>query len=202
MKRQFLWKLLSILVLFSACGGGKTYIVAMKYVPQAPPVLKVKPAKVAVAPFVDKRREKRDVGIRRRLDGSVDRFTMARLSAAEGVQKAVEKFLRGNGFTVVNIQEWDLKVESLSKIDAELVVGGEVNRLWSRADSVAGRTIVATELEITVYLGKPREGKVLKQGVEIEREFTQIIFSSEKIEETINESLSETIESAFAKLLI
>ncbi len=42
---------------------------------------------------------------------------------------------------------------------------------------------------------------MLSQSVEIDREVTQIIFSSDKIEKTLNESLSEAIESAFAKLL-
>ncbi|NIO05810.1 MAG: hypothetical protein GTN74_14755 [Proteobacteria bacterium] len=194
--------LLFVLVFFflSACGG-RTFLVDLRYMPQTPFVLRAEPSTVALAPFIDDRTEKGDVGVRRRLDGSVDRFTTAPTPVAEGVKKAVERFLRRNGFTVQAIEKWDLKPASLSKVDAEMVVGGEIKQLWSRADSVAGRTIVTTSLEIIFYLGKTREGKVLEQGVEIEREITQVIFSPEKVEESVNESLSEIIESAFAKLL-
>jgi len=199
MKKVF-FGIVLIFLLFPTCGG-KTYLVDLKYVPQTPPGLKVKPAVVAVAPFIDMRSHRNDVGIRKKLDGSVDRYTTAPTSVSDGVKKAVEKFLRGNGFKVVDIQEWDLKAESLSKIGEDLVVGGQINRFWSRADSMAGRTIIKTELEIAIYLGKPREGKVLQQKIEMSREITQVIFSSEKIEETFNESLSEIIEDVFAKLL-
>lgn len=200
MKKMFFWEFVLVFLFIFACGG-KTFLVDLRYVPQTPPTLKAEPTTVAIAPFIDNRRERKDVGIRRKLDGSVDRYTTGSVGVGEGVRKAVEKFLRANGFRVVNIQGWDLKAESLSKIDADMVVGCQINRLWSRADSVAGRTIITTDLEVAIYLGKPGEGRVLQQGVEIDREITQIIFSSEKIEETLNESLSEIIESAFAKLM-
>ncbi|NIQ38067.1 MAG: hypothetical protein GTN81_05710 [Proteobacteria bacterium] len=200
MKKSSCWPLLLIFLFLTGCGG-KTFLVNLTYVPQAPPSLKVGPTSVAIAPFVDERNEKNDVGVRRRLDGSVDRYTTAPSSVAEVVKKAVGRFLRRNGFNVVDIPGWDLKPESLAKIDTDLVVGGRINRLWSRADSVAGRTIITTDLEIIIFLGKPKEGRVLQQGVEIGREISQIVFSSDKIQETLNESLSEIIESAFAKLL-
>jgi len=200
MRKVLCWQWVLIFLFFLACGG-QTFLVNLRYVPQIPPALKVKPTTVAVAPFVDKRNKRNDVGLRRRLDGSLDRFTTGPVSAAEGAQKAVERFLRVNGFTVFALEGWDFEPESLATIDADLVMGGEVIRLWSRADSVAGRTIIVSGVEIVIYLGKPREGKVLEQRVEIDREVTQIVFSSEKVEEILNESLSESIESAFAKLL-
>lgn len=199
--KKFSFFLFALIFFFLSACGGRTFLVDLRYVPQTPPALRVEPTTVALAPFFDDRTEKGDVGVRRRLDGSVDRFTTAPTRVAEGVTKAVERFLRRNGFTVQAIEKWDLKPASLSKVDAEMVVGGQIKQLWSRADSVAGRTIVTTSLEIIFYLGKPREGKVLQQGVEIEREITQVIFSPEKVEERVNESLSEIIESAFAKLL-
>jgi len=201
MKRVSFWQFALIFLLFSACGASRTYLVDLKYVPQTPPGLKAKPKIVAVAPFIDMRSHKNDVGIGKKRDGSVDRYTTAPITVSEGVKKAVEKFLRNNGLEVVEIQEWDLKPESLSKIDAEMVVGGQINRFWSQADSMTGRTLIKTELELVVYVGKPQERKVLSQKIEMDREITQIIFSSGKIEEILNESLSEIIESAFAKLL-
>lgn len=201
MKKMFLWPFVLIFLVLAACGGKKTYLVEIKYVPQTPPSLRVKHARVAVAPFIDRRSQRDDVGIRKKLDGSVDRYTTAPTTVSESVKNAVEKFLRANGFDLVEIPEWNLKPESLPEIDADMVVGGEIDRFWSQADSMAGRTTITTHLELAIYLGKPQEGRVLQQTVEIERESTQVIFSSKKIEEILNESLSEIIESVFAKLL-
>jgi ribosomal protein L31E len=201
MKKPSLWALLLILFFFSACGGRKTYLVDLRYVPQIPAHLKGNQATVAVAPFVDKRSHRDDVGIRKKLDGSIDRYTTTPTSASEGIRNAVKKFLRANGFTVLDVPEWDLKVESLSKVEADLIVGGEILRFWSQADSLAGRTIVRTDVEIVIYLGKPKEAKVSTQRVEMGREITQILFSSKKIEESLNQTLSEIIETAFARLL-
>lgn len=202
MKEKSFWLLVLIFLLLAACGASKTYLVDIRYVPQSPPSPKVKQGVVGMAPFVDRRSRKNDVAIRNKLDGSVDRYTTAPASVSERIKKAVEKFLRHYDFKFVEIQEWDLKVENLSKVDTDLVVGGEIKRFWSRADSLAGRTIITTEVELAIYLGKPREGKVLQQTIEMSSEITEIIFSQQTVEEALNELLSEIIEEAFAKLLV
>jgi hypothetical protein len=200
MKRAILGIAL-VCLLLAACGGGKTYLVDLEYVPQTPPYLKAKPATIAVAPFIDKRSSTNDVGIRKKLDGTVDRYTTAPSSLSEGIKKAVEDFLRANGFNLVETEVWDLRPESLSRINADMVVGGQIRRFWSQAESLAGRTIIRTDLEIAFYLGKPWEGSVLRQTIEMSGENTQIVFSWGKIEEILNETLSEMIETAFEKLL-
>jgi hypothetical protein len=64
-----------------------------------------------------------------------------------------------------------------------------------------GRTVIRAEVELVFYVGKPREGRVLQQKIEMTREITEIVFSEEKVEKLLNETLSEIIEDAFAKLL-
>jgi len=201
MKRNPFWPFVLTLLLLAACGASKTYLVDIRYVPQTPPGLKVKQTMMGIAPFIDKRSRKTDVGIRNKLDGSLDRYTTAPASPSASIKKAVERFLRHYDFTIVEIPEWDLKVDSLAEIDTDLVVGGEINRFWSQADSLAGRTIITTEVELTIYLGKPRGGEVLQQRIEMSSEITEVIFSQETIEEALNELLSEIIEEAFGKLL-
>ena len=201
MKRRSHWVTVMMLVLLCGCGAEKVYLMDLQYVPQVPPSLKSGPRTVAVAPFAISKSGIRDIGIRKKLDGGLDRFTTGRLSVNEAVRMAVEGFLRENGFRVMEIEQWDLKVGSLSSVAADLVVGGQIGRFWSTAESMAGRTVVRTETVLTICLGKPQERKVLRQTVEISREVTQIVFSPEKVEALLNESLSEIIETAFEKLL-
>jgi hypothetical protein len=189
------------LLVLSACAGARTFIVDLTYVPQSPPVLDVERAVVAIAPFVDKRNGQRDVGLRSKLDGSVDQFITAPDSVGGRVRKAVERYLRANGFQTVTISEWDFQPESLSVMEADMVVGGEVHRLWSYAESMVGRTVIHSDLAMSVYLGNPEEDKVLQQKMEISREITEIVFSPRQMEKLLNESLSEVIESVFEALL-
>ena len=189
------------LLVLTACAGARTFIVDLAYVPQSPAVLEVEKVAVAIAPFMDKRDGKKDVGVRSKLDGSVDQFITAPGSVSEQVRKAVERYLRANGFQTVTISEWDFQPESLRVMEADMVVGGEVHRLWSYAESMVGRTVIHSDLEISVYLGKPQENKVLRQKMEISREITEIVFSPRQMEKVLNESLSEIIESVFEALL-
>jgi len=201
MRKLIVLLLFLVFLVLSACGASRTYLVDINYVPQIPPTLKVEPTTVAVAPFMDGRSHGNDVGIRNKLDGSFDRYTTAPATVGEAIRKAVERFLRGNDLKTVNIETWDLRPESLSQMETDMVVGGEISRFWVQADSMAGRTIIKTDIELTIYVGMPREGKVLSQKMQLSREITHIIFSSEKLEEMLNESLSDVIESAFAELL-
>ena len=194
---QLLW----LFLLLSACGGKKAYLVELNYMPQVPPRVGMSEAAVALAPFIDLRTNKEDVGIRTKLDGGVDRYITSPGSVREGVEKAVERFLRSNRYRILGTVGWDLRPESLSGVSADLVVGGEIYRFWGQADSMVGRTVIKTELEMAIYVGKPRERRVHQQKMELSREVTQLRFSPEKMEEMLNESLSEVIESAFAKLL-
>lgn len=60
-----------------------------------------------------------------------------------------------------------------------------------------GGTFLGTIFEKSVFT----ERGITMQKIAMSREITEIIFSPEKIEEMLNESLSEIIESAFAELL-
>lgn len=200
MKTESICLLALVFVLFAACGTSKTYRVDIRYVPQTPPRIKVEAATVGLTPFLDRRDRGKDVGMRNRLDGSLDRYTTAPASVSESVGQAVQKLLRANGLNIVPA-EWDLSVGSVSQIDTDVVVGGEINRFWSHADSLAGRTVIKSEVELTIYVGKPKEGKVLQQTMEMSSEITDVIFSEERIEEALNELLSVIIEDAFEKLL-
>jgi hypothetical protein len=201
MKTRVLWQWALVLLFLVGCVASKTYFVDVRYIPQTPPKFETQPVTIAVAPFVDSRGQNGSVGLRQKLDGSVDRYTTGSTGLGLVVRKVVKRFLRQNKLNAIDIQEWDLKAESLTGIDTDFVVGGEINRLWSQADSLAGRTVINTEADVTVYLGNPRQGEVFQQRIQVGQEVTKVIFSTEMIEEAINEALSEIIEDAFKQLL-
>ena len=189
------------LLLLTACTGARTFVVDLTYVPQSPPVLKVEKAVVAIAPFRDKRDGKKDVGVRSKLDGSVDQFITTPDSVGERVRKAVERYLRANGFHTVTTTEWDFQPESMRGMEADMVVGGEIRRLWVSAESMVGRTVIQSDLEISIYLGMPQDKKVIQQKMEMSQEVTEIVFSPGQVENLLNEGVSEIIESVFEELM-
>ena len=197
------WQLLfvSLILFLASCTTSKTYSVQIKYVPQTPPGLEDRELLVGVAPFTDRRGRDHDVGVREKLDGSLDQFVSAPPSVSEGVRRAVGKFLRAYSFKVADIEAWNGKVDSLPEIGTDLVVGGEIHRFWGQAESLAGRTVITADVALTIYLGEPQRRQVRSRTMEMTREITEVIFSPEKIEETLNENLSEMIEDIFEELL-
>jgi len=95
---------------------------------------------------------------------------------------------------------WDLKPGSLSRIPADLVVGGEVIQLKSEAWTTV-RTKVKVHVQLQIHLGRVAERKVLSQKMEISKEILGVTSRPERIEETLNRELSEAIDRVFQGIL-
>jgi hypothetical protein len=93
-----------------------------------------------------------------------------------------------------------LKPESLSRVPADLVVGGEVVKLKSEAWTTV-RTKVRVLVQLQIHVGRVTEGKVLSQKMEISKEIVGVRSRPERIEETLNKELSEAIDRVFQGIL-
>jgi hypothetical protein len=80
------------------------------------------------------------------------------------------------------------------------VVGGEIIHLKSEAWTTV-RTRVQVHVQLQIYVGKVREGKVLGQKMEISKEILGVTSRPERIEETLNMELSEAIDRVFRGIL-
>ncbi|MCK5553117.1 MAG: hypothetical protein KAJ09_08230, partial [Deltaproteobacteria bacterium] len=105
---------------------------------------------VAVNAFRDVGSDTERLGEWTRPKGRVDTF-MSSKPVDQAVTKAISDYFVSRGYRVVPYTDWDLKPESLSRIRADLVVGGEVLKLKSEAwTSVRTRVKVFVQLQIHV----------------------------------------------------
>ena len=198
MKAKWIYPLVLLLSLWG-CAGGRTFWMDIRYIP-GPLVEKAERGEVvAVNAFRDIRGDRERLGDWARPRGRVDTF-MASKPVDQAITEAVSSYFLSRGYRVVPHMGWDLKPESLSRIPADLVVGGEVIHLKSEAWTTV-RTKVKVHLQLRIHVGRVTEGKVLSQKMEISKEIIGVTSSPERIEETLNKELSEAIDRVFQGIL-
>jgi hypothetical protein len=60
---------------------------------------------------------------------------------------------------------------------------------------------VKVHVQLQIHVGKVKEGKVLRQKMEISKEIVGVTSRPERIEETLNQELSEAIDRVFQGIL-
>jgi len=198
MKGRWLWVLV---LLFSVwgCAASRTFWMDIQYLP-GPSLEKARERRiVAVNSFRDMRKDGVRLGAWTRPRDRVDSF-MASKPVDQAVTRAISGYFLSRGYRVIDYADWDLKPESLSRIPADYIVGGEVIRLESNAWTSV-RTRVKLHVQLQIHVGKVKEGRVVGQKMEISKEIVVVTSKPEKIEEALNRELSEAIERVFQGIL-
>jgi uncharacterized lipoprotein YajG len=198
MKGKWIYPLVLLLYLWG-CAGSRTFWMDIRYIP-GPSAEKAERGKVvAVNAFRDVGGDTERLGEWTRPKGRVDTF-MSSTPVDQAVTKAISEYFLSRGYRVVPYTDWDLKPESLSRVPADLVVGGEVVKLKSEAWTTV-RTKVRVLVQLQIHVGRVSEGKVLSQKMEISKEIVGVRSRPERIEETLNKELSEAIDRVFQGIL-
>lgn len=198
MKGRWLW-VLALLFFIWGCAGSRTFWMDIRYLPGSSQE-KIKESRVvAISPFRDMRKDGVRLGAWTRPRDRVDTF-MASKPVDQAVTEAISGYFRSRGYRVVEHADWDLRPESLSRISADYVVGGEINRLNGDAWTSV-RTRVQLHVQLQIYVGKVKEEKVVGQKMEISKEIVGVTSKAERIEAALNQELSEAIERAFQGIL-
>lgn len=198
MRGKWFWTLVLLSSVWG-CGASRNYWMDIQYL--SDPVSKHggKGRVVAINAFKDIREDRNQLGTWLRPRGQMVTF-MASKPVEQAVTEAISGYFRLRGYQVVSSTGWDLRPESLSRIPADLVVGGEIIHLRSEAWTTV-RTKVQVHVQLQIYVGKVSEGKVLGQKMEISKEILGVTSRPERIEETLNKELSEAIDRVFQGIL-
>ena len=181
------------------CAPGKIYLVDLKYISQdtAEKVPQPEhPLTIGIKTFDDSRMEKEDVGRRIRSGGRMDIFKANLPPVDQAVTRAIKNYLTKRGYRLVDIQSWDFSPEGLSDAPdgVDIMIGGKIESLWAEVESSITRTKIKSRVKLLVYVGKVNEGKVITRKVESLPEVTEISFKREKVERSLNQTISEVIE--------
>ncbi|MFB0508669.1 MAG: hypothetical protein ACETWT_18265 [Thermodesulfobacteriota bacterium] len=198
MKGKWFWALVLFFSLLG-CGASRTYWMDIQYL--SGPIAENVEGKrvVAVNTFKDIRENRARLGAWTRPRDRLDTF-MASKPVDQAVTEAISDYFLLRKYRVINYTGWDLSPESLSRIPADLVVGGEIIHLESDAWTNV-RTKVTVHVQLQIHVGKVSDGKVLRQKMEISKEIVGVTSRPERIEETLNQELSEAIDRVFQGVL-
>ena len=199
-----LFMILSLTAVVAGCGGSRTYLVDVRYVPatDAPAASEIgSKGTVGVCPFDDVRKEKvKDtIGIRLRRGNQVDFVKVAGTSVSNSITRAVKDYFSGKGFQVTDCKGWDQTAEGLDRLpeDLSLAVGGKIESFMIEAKTGLTTTEIQYRVKVAASIGYPGERRVVIRTMDSAPQVKKITFNPEELQATLNETLTEVIRNLF-----
>ena len=196
--------ILGLIAVIAGCGGSRTYLIDVRYVPatDAPAASEVEQkGVVGVCPFDDVRKEKvKDtIGIRQRRGNQVDFVKAAGTGVSDSVTGAVKDYFSGRGFQVTDCKGWDQTAEGLDRLppDLSLAVGGKIESFMIEAKTGLTTTEIQYRVKVAASIGYPGERRVVIRTMDSAPQVKKITFDPEELEATLNETLTEVIRNLF-----
>jgi hypothetical protein len=143
--------------------------------------------------------QKDTIGIRHRTGKEVDLLKVAGISVSQSITRAVKDYFTGRGFEVTDCKGWDKSPEGLAHLpqDLSLVVGGTIESFTVDARSGVVTTEIHYRVKMAVSIGQIKERKVVIRTVDSAPQTKKISFDPGKVGATLNQTLTEVIESLF-----
>lgn len=154
-------------LLVAGCAGG-TRAVDLSYSPPArmsASGLTTGPKSIALATFVDARKETKRIGLARASSGDVV-YVAKGPSLAEAVTEAVAARLRADGYTVSRLgTTWDPRTGRVPSASADLLMGGLVEEFYGETDANAIWSPSDAGVRLRVAVVAPKEDRILGQSL-------------------------------------
>lgn len=200
--RYYRWPFIVILGFFAiSCAKGGTYPLSLGYHPaRVIPSLqqKIGPT-LAIAPFRDERQETLYIGVHTPLLGNSTYFKSDPFPLEKAIKGALtEGLLERQGVKTVS-EIWDGRPESLKDLVADSILMIEIKKFWTEGKASLSGTHTKTTIHLVIHLGVKKEGKVFTRNVEVEREKTVFRLTPERMEQMIDQLLTDIFDDFFSK---
>jgi len=198
-------KVHSLLVLFLViflidCAEAKTYSLSLRYQPAKgfPSIQQKFGSTLGIAPFKDERQEKSYIGTHSPLQGLETHFESNPKPLEKALQESLGDALSRLGLKVVPASSWDGTPKSLKDMDTDSILTIEIKKFWTEGKGSLFRTNIKTTVQLVIHLGVKNEGKVFTREVDVEKEITVSRSTPERVEEIINQILSDIFDAYFS----
>lgn len=182
------------------CANGKNYILYLQYQPHRDfPSLqeKIGPT-LGMAPFKDDRPDTLYIGIHTPLRGLSSHFECNAFPLQKAIEDSLSQALSRLGVKTVSVAEWDGEPESLKSMATDSILMIQINKFWTEGRAAPFRTAIKTSIQLVIHLGVKKEGKVFVRNVNFEREMTVPKLTPKRVEEIINQVLTDTFDNYFS----
>ena len=162
---------------------------------------KVSSAVITIAEFVDIRKGEDQTVIGRVVekDGMKTLVLPKYAKPTQAVAFGIKRYLVKAGYKILSSAgQWDLKEETIPKVDSKLIIGGSIEELeiicrkGFPTDSYKGR------IKLNLILADAGKGKILyRSSVESNSSLEHVSFSEERLAEQLNIVMGDAIEKVF-----
>jgi hypothetical protein len=179
------------------CAKGGTYSLSIRYQPlQVLPSLQQKiGSKLGMVPFKDERPDTLYIGVHIPLQGVSSHFKSNPFPLEKAIMDALSDVLSRHRIKVVPISNWNGNPESLKEMKPDSVLMINIKKFWIEGRALLFRTYAKTSIHFVIHLGVKKEGKVFTRNVEVEKEATVVRLTPERMEEMVNQILTDIFDS-------
>jgi hypothetical protein len=182
---------------FLSCATGGTFPIHIKYQSSGrfPSLQQTLGSTLGIVPFKDERSDTLYIGHHTPYSGISSHFKSEPFPLEKAITDTLSQALSGYGVKTIPISNWDGRPESLKHMETDSVLMIEVKRFWTEGVASLFKTHVKTKVQFFIHLGVKKEGKVFTRHIEVEKEITVARSTPEKIEQTINQILTDIFDS-------
>jgi len=194
------------------CAWGETLSIRLQYQPlrKIPSLQKKLGSTLGIAPFQDQRGDKQHIGHTISPRKGTNYFKSDPFPLESAIVKFLSQLFSHYEVKTVLVSNWDGKLEAIKNIEADSIMRVKIKRFWAEGRTpsfrtsrrtVSFETIVNTSIYLIIDLGVKKKNKVFTRDIYIGKEMTVAILTAEKIEETINQIMSEIFGDFFSNFL-
>ena len=196
--KSFRWLMIIFINFFLlSCAKGGTYSLYIRYQPlkELPSLQQKIGSRLAVAPFKDERPDTLYIGVHTPLQGVSSHFKSDPFPLEKAITEALSDVFSRHGVKTVPISNWDGKPESLNEMETDSVLMINIKNFWIEGKALPFRTDAKTLIHFIIHLGVKKESKVFTRNVEVEKEITVARLTPERMEEMVNQTLTDIFDS-------
>jgi len=180
-----------------ACAHEGPILVNMRYKPPAGLVSSVQKPIVGITPFLDSRTEAKSVvGRKANASGEKQNDLVVQGTVADTVTASFREAFQRRGFVVRDLPS--SQGASAQAAGVDIVVGGEIKKLWVDVISRAVRENYKVDLQIGASVQNRASGATRNLNLNCSLDREDIRFTTDLVEGMLNEALSTAVEQLLA----
>jgi hypothetical protein len=199
--KTYRWLMILFLSFFIfSCAKARTYSLYLRYQPskEFPSLQQKIGSTLGITPFKDERLDTLYIGIHTPFQGISSYFKSDPFPLEKAIMESLTEVLSRQGVKTVPVSNWDGRPESLKSLESDSILMIEIKRFWTEGRAVTFKTNVKTSIHFVIHLGVKKEGKVFTKNVTVEKEMTVFRLAPEKVEQTVNEILTDIFDAFFS----
>lgn len=158
-------------------------------------------ASITIAEFVDIRKGDDQMVIGRVVekDGMKTLVLPKYTKPTQAVAFGIKRYLVKAGYKILSSAgQWDLKEETIPKVDSKLIIGGSIDELEITCRKGFPTDSYKATMKLNLVLADAAKRKILyRSSVESNSSLEHVSFSEERLAEQINIALGDAIEKVF-----